>query len=139
MNKKRIVWNPSIRMMGKPNSEGSSSLHFAYCIPQFGLRSFVNTKPNLGSAATDRWITAGSSQSMEMQRYFHSHHHRAVPRFFSTLYNIVIRYILSTYSMHTGYNLTKRLYCPTIILVTHAQEHCCIESKLRIAIGGSRS
>ncbi|KAI2804416.1 hypothetical protein BLOT_003399 [Blomia tropicalis] len=114
--------------MGKPNSEGSSSLHFAYCIPQFGLRSFVNTKPNLGSAATDRWITAGSSQSMEMQRYFHSHHHRAVPR-----------YILSTYSMHTGYNLTKRLYCPTIILVTHAQEHCCIESKLRIAIGGSRS
>ena len=29
-------------------SGGSSSLHLAYCIPQFGRRSFVNTKPNLG-------------------------------------------------------------------------------------------
>ena len=40
---------------------------------------------------------------------------------------------------HTGYNLTKRLHCPTILLVTHAQEHCCMKSKLRIAIGGSLS
>ena len=46
---------------------GSSSFHFAYCIPQFGRRSFVNTKPNLGSAATDRRITTGPSQSMEMR------------------------------------------------------------------------
>ncbi|KAI2809135.1 hypothetical protein BLOT_000280 [Blomia tropicalis] len=44
MDKKGIVWNPSIRMI-----------------------SFVNTKPTLGSAATNRWITAGSSQSMEMR------------------------------------------------------------------------
>ncbi|KAI2811090.1 hypothetical protein BLOT_002261 [Blomia tropicalis] len=66
MDKNGIVWHPSIRIMLKPNSGGSSSLHFAYCIPQFGRKSFVNTKPNLGSAATDRRITTGSSQSMEM-------------------------------------------------------------------------
>ncbi|KAI2809427.1 hypothetical protein BLOT_000576 [Blomia tropicalis] len=36
------------------------------CIPQFGRKSFVNTKPTLGSAATDRSITAGSYPSMEM-------------------------------------------------------------------------
>ncbi|KAI2811461.1 hypothetical protein BLOT_002637 [Blomia tropicalis] len=67
MDKKGIVWKPSIRMMLKPNYRGSSSLHFAYCIPQFGRRSFVNTKPNLGSAAIDRRITTGSSQNIEMR------------------------------------------------------------------------
>ncbi|KAI2807943.1 hypothetical protein BLOT_005883 [Blomia tropicalis] len=66
--------------MLQPNFGGSSSLHFAYCISQFGYKSFVNTKPTLGSAATDRRITAGFSKSMEMRRYFHPNQHRAVPR-----------------------------------------------------------
>ncbi|KAI2807686.1 hypothetical protein BLOT_005624, partial [Blomia tropicalis] len=39
---------------------GSLSLHFAYCIP------FVNTKPNLGSAATDRsnWLFSDQGSAM---------------------------------------------------------------------------
>ncbi|KAI2795385.1 hypothetical protein BLOT_016817 [Blomia tropicalis] len=61
MDKNGSVWNPSIRMMLKPNSGESSSLHFVYCIPQFGRKSFVNTKPNLNLAAPDRRITTENS------------------------------------------------------------------------------
>ncbi|KAI2810195.1 hypothetical protein BLOT_001353 [Blomia tropicalis] len=63
--------------MLKPNSGESSSLYFAYCIPQFVRKSFVNTKPILGLAATDRRITAGSSQSMEMDQRSNSDYHNS--------------------------------------------------------------